>query len=95
MERANHARHVAQRKLLLPPLGERPRRLAFKVDDHEVVARNQHLAEVIISVATNLGSVDGQTRRVGKLLLDRPFSREQTRCPLRGIALQARRVIAQ
>ena len=54
VERAQHAGDVAQRRMLRAPLRERPRRLAFEVDDDEVVARDQHLAEVIVAVVARL-----------------------------------------
>ena len=50
VEGAQHARDVAQRRVLLPALGERPRRLAFEIGDHEIVLRQEHLAEVIVAV---------------------------------------------
>ena len=50
VEGAQHARHVAQRRMLGAALLERPRGLAFEIDDHEVVARHQHLAEVVVAV---------------------------------------------
>ena len=53
-ERAQHAGDVAQRRMLAPALGERPRRLALEVDDHEVVVGEQHLAEVIVAVVARL-----------------------------------------
>ena len=53
VERAQHAGHVAQRRALDPPLAERPRRLALEVDDHEVVAGVEHLAEVVVAVAAD------------------------------------------
>ena len=37
-----------------PALLERPRGLAFEVDDQEVVLRDQHLAEVVVAVAADL-----------------------------------------
>src|SRR5688500_17343103 len=53
MERAHHAGHVAQRRAFDPPLGERPRRCAFEVDDDEVLARVQHLSQMIVAVDAN------------------------------------------
>ena len=50
MERAQHAGDVAQRRALEPPLAERPRRLALEVDDDEVAAGVEHLAEMVVAV---------------------------------------------
>ena len=50
VERAEHARDVAQRRALEPALADRARGLALEVDDHEVLARPEHLAEVEVAV---------------------------------------------
>ena len=55
MERAQHARDVAQRQSLQPALVERSRRLTLEVDDHEVVPGVKHLAEVIVAVDPDPG----------------------------------------
>jgi hypothetical protein len=54
VERAQHARHVAQRRALGAPLLEAARGLAFEVDDDEVVVRHQHLAQVVVAVEAAL-----------------------------------------
>ena len=53
VERAQHAGDVAQRRALEPPLAERARRLALEVDDDEVLAGVEHLAEVVVAVAAD------------------------------------------
>src|SRR5439155_3032403 len=53
-ERAQHPRDVAQRRVLAPALGERPRRLALEVDDQEIIVGDEHLAEVVIAVVARL-----------------------------------------
>ena len=50
MERAQHAGDVAQRRALDPALADGAGRLALEVDDHEVLARPQHLPEVVVAV---------------------------------------------
>src|SRR6478672_9030070 len=45
---------VAQRRVFLAALGERPRRLALEVDDQEVVVRDEHLTEVVVAVVARL-----------------------------------------
>src|SRR5207253_2152773 len=53
-ERAQHPGHIAQRRMLLAALGQRPRRLALEIDDQEIVVRNEHLPEVIVAVVPRL-----------------------------------------
>src|SRR3954447_17667859 len=53
VEGPEHAGHVAQGAALDAALAQWPRRLALEVDDDEVVARVQHLAEVIVAVRTD------------------------------------------
>jgi hypothetical protein len=71
-ERTQHAGHVAQRQLLGAPLVERSTRFALEVDDHEVVARHQHLPQVVVAVHADLlqaafaavaGAVDQRLQR--------------------------------
>ena len=61
-ERAQHAGHVLQRGLLHAPLRQRPRRLAFEIEDHEIVLHPQHLAQVIVAV--NADAHDAADRSV-------------------------------
>ena len=49
-ERAQHAGDVAQRRLLGAPLLEAVAGLTLEIDDDEIVARQQHLTEMIIAV---------------------------------------------
>ena len=50
VERAEHPGHVSERRALDPPLAERSRGLALEVDDDEVAAGPQDLAEVVVAV---------------------------------------------
>jgi hypothetical protein len=61
-EGAQHPRHVPQRRLLAPALGERTRGLALEIDDQEVVAGEQHLPEVIVAVVPRLEGRLGRRR---------------------------------
>ena len=54
VEGAQHAGDVDEAGALLAPLGEVALRLAFEVDDHHVVLRDEHLAEVEIAVDAGL-----------------------------------------
>ena len=58
VERADHAGDVAQRRTLAPPVDERPSRLAFKIDDKEVVLHREDLAEMEITMVTCLLGLD-------------------------------------
>ena len=49
-EGSEHAGDIAQRRMFGAPLLERVTRLAFEVDDDEVVAGQEHLTQVIITV---------------------------------------------
>ena len=44
MERADHRGHIAQRRPLHPPFAERDVRLAFEIDNHEILAGEEQLA---------------------------------------------------
>ena len=52
-----------QRRPLDAALGRRPRRLALEVDDHEVAAGVQHLAEVEVAVHPDARGLDAVARR--------------------------------
>ena len=54
VERAEHPRHISQRRVFPAPLGEGPGRLSFEVYDLEVVAHHEHLPEVVITVMPGL-----------------------------------------
>ncbi len=49
-ERAQHAGDVPQRRMLRPPLRQRAHRLALEIDDEEVAARYQHLAQMVVAM---------------------------------------------
>ena len=49
-ERPNHPRNVLERRLLHAALGDRFRRLAFEVEDDEILFDAQDLPEVIVAV---------------------------------------------
>ena len=49
-ERAQHSRHIPQRRLLGTPLFDAVAGFALEVDDHEVVTRHQHLTQMIVAM---------------------------------------------
>src|SRR5688572_17862501 len=51
---AQHAGGIAKPGSLLPPLVERALRLALKVDDHDVVLGDQHLAKMKVAMDARL-----------------------------------------
>ena len=53
-EGAQHARDVAQRRLFFATFGKRARGLAFEIDNHEIIAGNEHLAKMIVAVHADL-----------------------------------------
>src|SRR4030095_461593 len=53
MERAQHAGDGAPRRALDAPLAERQRGLALEVDDGEILAGVEHLAEVVVAMAAD------------------------------------------
>ena len=53
-ERAQHPGDVPQRRLLGAALLEAVARLALEIDDDEVIARHQHLAEVVVAMDADL-----------------------------------------
>src|SRR5207247_6043831 len=69
VERAEHAGHVAQRAALDAALAERPRRLALEVDDDEVVAGAQDLAQVIVAVRADAQAGDAAVEHAAEALL--------------------------
>ena len=89
VERAQHAGHVAQRRMLGAPLVERPARLAFEVDDDEVVLRQQHLAEVIVAVEAGLRRRARVARAAGDAPSSRRAFREHAAAPRRAPRRQA------
>src|SRR5215207_11405730 len=54
-ERAEHARHISQRRSLEPALGQGATRLALEIDDRDVVASDQHLSKMVVAVAADRG----------------------------------------
>src|SRR5207245_2207059 len=70
---------VAQREALQPALVEGARRLALEVDDHEVVAGVEHLAEVVVAMHPDtrrgqaLGEKRAQCLRDARLQLQHSF----------------------
>src|SRR5947207_6775891 len=50
VERPDHSGDIAQRRALAPPCRERPARLAFEIDQIEIVLHRDHLAEMEIAV---------------------------------------------
>src|SRR6266851_1062895 len=95
VERAQHARDVAQCAAFDPPLAQRPRRLAFEVDDHEVVARPQHLSEVIVAVRADAETGDSAIEDLADVFLQIALALEQLlafRLILRSSARQLQRL---
>src|SRR6266849_10451604 len=58
VERAEHARHVSQRRTLNPSLAEWTRRFALEVDDDEIFPGIEHLSQMVVAVAANTHSHD-------------------------------------
>src|SRR5437588_13014006 len=77
MEGAKHPGYVAQRATLDAALAQRPGRLAFKIDDDEVVAGVQHLAEVIVAVRANAQACNAAVENAADALLEFLFARKQ------------------
>src|SRR5262249_15491738 len=77
VERAEHACHVAQRAALDAPLAQWPRWLAFEVDDDEVVAGAQDLAEVIVAVRADAQPGDATFEHAADALLHFVLARQQ------------------
>ena len=50
------------------PLADRPARLTFEVDNHEIGAREQHLAEMIIAVAADARGDDAALHHGSEVL---------------------------
>src|SRR3546814_8306139 len=63
VEGPQHARDVAFGRHLAPPFGERLVRLAFEIDDREILLRNQDLAEVVVAVQPGLAAGGGERRQ--------------------------------
>src|SRR5438270_11334772 len=77
MERTQHPGHVAQRAALDAALAQWPRRFALKVNDDEVVAGMQHLAEMIVAVRANTQACNAAIENAPDALLDFLFPRKQ------------------
>src|SRR5438067_8215265 len=64
-ERAQHPGDVTQRRAFLAPLGQAARRLALEVEnDPAAVARQHHLAEVIVAVRADHAAADADLREL-------------------------------
>jgi hypothetical protein len=50
VEGSNHASHILQRRAFDPPLAHGAGWIPFKINDHEVLARIEHLAQVVVAV---------------------------------------------
>src|SRR5439155_2265686 len=70
VEGAQHAGHVAYCAPLDAALAQRPCRLALEVDDHEVVAGKEELAEVIVAVDADAGTADAAVDQVAQPLMN-------------------------
>ena len=57
LKRVHHARHVVDRTPLDAPRRERQRGLSLEIDDQKILARVQHVPQVIIPVAANAWAV--------------------------------------
>src|SRR3954452_5372751 len=77
VEGAEHAGHVAQGAALDAALAQWPRRLALEIDDDEVVARVQHLAEVIVAMGADAQTCNAAIENAPNALLYFFFAREQ------------------
>src|SRR5262249_49435984 len=53
MERAEHARHVAQRRTLNLSLAEWPCWFTFEVDNDEIFPGIEHLSRLVVAMAAN------------------------------------------
>ena len=64
---AEHRGYVTKSEALDPALGERALRLPFEIDDDEVIAREEDLAQVIVAVDTEANGVDplGRSQNAG------------------------------
>src|SRR4051812_9654851 len=77
MEGAQHPGDVPQRAALDAALAQWPRRLAFEVDDDEVVAGVQDLPEVIVAVRADAQACNAAVENAPDPLLDVFFARQQ------------------
>ena len=58
VKRPDHARHIAQGGAFQAAFTERTYWLTFKVNDDEILARKQHLAQVVVAVVADLVGVE-------------------------------------
>ena len=77
VERAEHAGDVAERAALDAALAQRPQRLAFEIDDDEVVAGVEDLAEVVVAVRADALAGDPAAEHRADVLLQIGFARQQ------------------
>jgi hypothetical protein len=71
-ERAQHPGHVLEGRLLGTTFRERTRRLAFEIEDHEVVHDPQDLAQVVVAVDARNLEGEGQILEAAETLRDLP-----------------------
>ena len=57
VERAQHARHVLERRVLLRPLLHGARRLALEVDDDKIVMHQKYLPKMVVAVQAGLDAI--------------------------------------
>src|SRR5258707_7617834 len=77
VEGAEHARHIAKGAALDAALAERPGGLAFEVDDDEVGAGMEDLAEVIVAVCADAQPADSGAEDVADPGLHLRFTIQQ------------------
>src|SRR6185437_16711495 len=76
-EGAQHSGYVGQRGVLEAALRERASRLSLEVHDDEIVALQEHLPEMIVTVASGLQALRHGGRAALDALQQGPGSREQ------------------
>src|SRR3569833_4309044 len=83
MERADHAGEITQRAALNPALAQRPAGFSFKINDEEILAGVQNMAEMQISMTANTQGGHGclmhrTIPRQDGILQSQHFFRERT-----------------
>ena len=86
IETADHAGHVAHGRSFEPALAHRSQRLAFKVDDDEILARPKHLAKVIVAVAADARRPDWPAGQLPEKREDPLLAAEHRAGKLAGLA---------
>jgi 4-alpha-glucanotransferase len=95
LKRSHHAGHVAQGAALVAPLDQVPRRLALEVDDDEVVAGREHLAEVVVAVNAHAPALEPGLHELAQPGVDLGLAGEQRLGPLGRLALEGAELAAQ